>query len=202
MHGFIVFGICFSLLAYVWYLHYRFFRRYGLENPWTVTLNCALLFFVLFYIYPLKFLFTAAFSAQQFSVSEGRLLYGIFGIGYAAVFSVFALLYRHAWRLRAELELTPIETLRTRQSLVDQVVLASFGLISGLLAQVMPPRGIGLAGVVYFACPFTSPGRGITGANGSVCCRPEPGRPAGILRNPCPTSSEPPLAPIRTPCEL
>jgi uncharacterized membrane protein len=153
MHGFIVFGICFSLLAYVWYLHYRFFRRYGLENPWTVTLNCALLFFVLFYIYPLKFLFTAAFSAQQFSVSEGRLLYGIFGIGYAAVFSVFALLYRHAWRLRAELELTPIETLRTRQSLVDQVVLASFGLISGLLAQVMPPRGIGLAGVVYFAVP-------------------------------------------------
>ena len=47
MHGFIVFGICFTLLAYVWFMHYRFFRRYGLENPWTVILNCALLFFVL-----------------------------------------------------------------------------------------------------------------------------------------------------------
>src|SRR3984957_16687091 len=44
MPGFIVFGICFSPLAYVWYMHYRFFRRYGLENSWTVTLNCALLF--------------------------------------------------------------------------------------------------------------------------------------------------------------
>jgi len=154
MHGFIVFGICFSLLAYVWFMHYRFFRRYGLENPWTVILNCALLFFVLFYVYPLKFLFTAAFSEQQFSVAEGRLLYGIFGAGYAAVFSVFALLYWHAWRVRKELELTPVETLRTRQSLIDQIALACFGLFSALLAQVMPPRGVELAGFVYFGVPL------------------------------------------------
>jgi uncharacterized membrane protein len=161
MHGFIVFGICFSLLAYVWFMHYRFFRRYGLENPWTVTLNCALLFFVLFYVYPLKFLFTAAFSQQQFSIPEGRLLYGIFGIGYGAVFSVFALLYWHAWRLRTELELDPIEQLRTRQSLIDQIVLASFGLFSALLAQLMPARGVGLAGFLYFAVPvyFACSGR-------------------------------------------
>jgi uncharacterized membrane protein len=154
MHAFIVFGICFSLLAYVWYMHYRFFRRYGLENPWTVTLNCALLFFVLFYVYPLKFLFSAAFSDQQFSVSEGRLLYGIFSIGYAAVFGVFALLYWHAWRVRTELALDPIETLRTRQSLIDQLVLACLGLFSALLAQVMPPRAVQLAGFVYFAVPL------------------------------------------------
>jgi uncharacterized membrane protein len=161
MHGFIVFGICFSLLAYVWYMHYRFFRRYGLENPWTVTLNCALLFFVLFYVYPLKFLFSAAFSEQQFSVGEGRLLYSIFGIGYAAVFAVFALLYWHAWRVRAELELDPIEALRTRQSLTDQMVLAGLGLFSALLAQLLPPRSVEFAGFVYFSVPlyFTWSGR-------------------------------------------
>jgi uncharacterized membrane protein len=154
MHGFIVFGVCFSLLAYVWYMHYRFFRRYGLENPWTVTLNCALLFFVLFYVYPLKFLFTAAFSKQQFDVVEVRLLYSIFGLGYAAVFSVFALLYWHAWRVRAELELDPLETMRTRQSLIDQTALATIGLFSALLAQIMPPRGAAFAGFVYFAVPL------------------------------------------------
>jgi uncharacterized membrane protein len=154
MHGFVVFGICFSLLAYVWYMHYRFFRRYGLENPWTVTLNCALLFFVLFYVYPLKFLFTAAFSDQQFSDAEGRLLYGIFSVGYAAVFSVFALLYWHAWGVRAELELTTLETLRTRKSLIDQVALACIGLLSALLAQVIPARDVNVAGYVYFAVPF------------------------------------------------
>jgi uncharacterized membrane protein len=154
MHGFIVFGICFTLLAYVWFMHYRFFRRYGLENPWTVILNCALLFFVLFYVYPLKFLFTAAFSDQQFSLAEGRMLYGIFSVGYAAVFSVFALLYWHAWRFRAELELDPIETLRTRQSLIDQMALAGIGLFSALLSQILPPRELQLAGIVYFAVPL------------------------------------------------
>ena len=188
MHAFLVFGICFSLLAYVWYMHYRFFRRYGLENPWTVALNCALLFFVLFYVYPLKFLFTAAFSQQQVSVAEGRLLYGIFGIGYAAVFCVFALLYWQAWRVRAELELDPIELLRTRQSLIDQIVLACLGLFSALPASPTSQ------------CPSTSPARGISGADESACCRPDPVRPAGILSIPCRTSFEPPLAPIRMPC--
>jgi uncharacterized membrane protein len=154
MHGFVVFGICFTLLAYVWFMHYRFFRRYGLESPWTVILNCALLFFVLFYVYPLKFLFSAAFSKQQFSVEEGRLLYTIFSIGYAAVFSVFALLYWHAWRVRAELELDPIETLRTRQSLIDQMALAGIGLLSAVLAQVMPPDSVSFAGLVYFTVPL------------------------------------------------
>src|SRR3954468_11492821 len=51
MRGFAAFGICFALLADVWFNHYRFFRRYGLQNPWAVFLNCVLLF----YVYPLKF---------------------------------------------------------------------------------------------------------------------------------------------------
>jgi hypothetical protein len=44
------------------------------------------------------------------------------------------------------LELTPIEMLRTRKSLIDQLALARVGLLSALLAQVLPPRGIGLTG--------------------------------------------------------
>jgi uncharacterized membrane protein len=31
----------FALLATVWYQHYRFFRRYALENPWAVLLTRA-----------------------------------------------------------------------------------------------------------------------------------------------------------------
>src|SRR5271167_2798365 len=62
MRGFAAFAVCFALLADVWYNHYRFFRRYGLQDPWTVFLNCVLLFFVLFYVYPLKFLFSTVFN--------------------------------------------------------------------------------------------------------------------------------------------
>src|SRR6185503_17853641 len=57
MRGFPAFAVCFALLAHIWSHHYRFFRRYGLQTPWANFLNCSLLFFVFFYVYPLKFLF-------------------------------------------------------------------------------------------------------------------------------------------------
>src|SRR3712207_3301326 len=58
MRGFFAFAVCFALLFSVWHDHYKFFRRYGLRDNFTVYLNAALLFIVLFYVYPLKFLFT------------------------------------------------------------------------------------------------------------------------------------------------
>lgn len=42
----------------IWLKHYRFFRRFGLYNTTTIWINAALLFVILFYVYPLKFLYT------------------------------------------------------------------------------------------------------------------------------------------------
>jgi uncharacterized membrane protein len=153
MHGFPAFGICFALLAYVWYQHYRFFRRYALENPWVVFLNCALLFFVLFYVYPLKFLFTAMFERPEIEAPEVRTLFTIWSLGYAAIFAVFALLYLHAWRIRAQLELTPLEAIRTRVSLLDQLAMVLIALLSTALARAMPDGYVGLAGSIYCIVP-------------------------------------------------
>ena len=58
MQGFIAFTLSFALLIWVWYNHYLFFRRYGLQDTYTIVLNAVLLFVILFYIYPLKFLAT------------------------------------------------------------------------------------------------------------------------------------------------
>src|SRR5215813_5661399 len=55
LRGFVVFGVCFTLLIVVWHEHYVFFRRYGLQDSATIWLNAALLFVMLFYVYPLKF---------------------------------------------------------------------------------------------------------------------------------------------------
>jgi uncharacterized membrane protein len=154
MHGFLAFGVCFALLANVWYEHYRFFRRYALENPWAVFLNCALLFFVLFYVYPLKFLFTAVFDHPQMQASEARALFMIFGFGYAAVFAVFALLYLHAWRLRAQLELNPVEQLRTWMSLTDEIAMVVIGVLSALLAYTLPEGAVGVTGCTYLLVPI------------------------------------------------
>jgi uncharacterized membrane protein len=154
MHGFFAFGICFTLLANVWYQHYRFFRRYALETPWVVFLNCALLFFVLFYVYPLKFLFAAVFDSSEISASEARALLTIWSLGYAAVFTVFTLLYLHAWRIRAQLELTQLEAMRTQVSLWDQFAMVFIALLSTVLARTMPDRYVGIAGSIYFIVPF------------------------------------------------
>src|SRR5215471_2112051 len=114
MRGFTAFAVCFSLLAHIWTHHYRFFRRYGLQTAWANFLNCALLFFVLFYVYPLKFLFNLTFrEGRQIGAGDIRTLFVIYGCGYAAVFLVFSLLYVHAWKRREELVLTALEGIRT-----------------------------------------------------------------------------------------
>jgi uncharacterized membrane protein len=154
MRGFFAFGVCFTLLANVWYQHYRFFRRYALESPWVVFLNCALLFFVLFYVYPLKFLFTEMFEHLEIDASEARALFTIWSLGYAAVFAVFALLYLHAWRIRAQLELTPLEAIRTRTSLLDHLAMVLVALLSTALARAMPDRYIEFAGYIYCIVPI------------------------------------------------
>src|SRR5262249_31078981 len=133
MRGFVAFGICFAILVWVWYQQYLYFRRYGLEDVTSIFLNSVLLFVVLFYIYPLKFLFRLLIdqlSGRSLVVpaADGRLepaivrsqvplLMEIYGAGFVAIFAVLALLYLHAYRKRAELALTPLEVFDTRESI-------------------------------------------------------------------------------------
>src|SRR5215813_10895042 len=49
MKGFVAFAICFAILVQVWYEHYIFSRRYGLQTLYTVFLNSVLIFVVLFF---------------------------------------------------------------------------------------------------------------------------------------------------------
>jgi uncharacterized membrane protein len=151
MRGFGAFGICFALLVDVWFNHYRYFRRYGLQDSWSVLLNCVLLFFVLFYVYPLKFLFVLLLSgAASIEAEQVRTLFIIYGLGYAAVFLVFALMYRHAWRKREMFDLNAIELLKTRHSMIDHIAMVIVGLVSALLAFSLPANLVGIAGYFYF----------------------------------------------------
>src|SRR5262245_629809 len=52
----IPFGLMFAMICWIWWEHNKFFRRYGLQDAYTAFLNSLLLFVVLFYVYPLKFL--------------------------------------------------------------------------------------------------------------------------------------------------
>jgi uncharacterized membrane protein len=154
MRGFPAFGICFALLAVVWYEHYRYFRRYGLETAVAVMLNCALLFCVLLYVYPLKFMFAAAIGRAPYPEGEIRTLFTIFGSGFTAISGVFWLLYLYAWSCRDELELTPLEQLRTQHSMMDQSAMALLGIVSILLARLGPSWILSMTPLIFFAIPI------------------------------------------------
>ena len=153
IRGLPAFAVTFFLVATIWYSQYTFFRRYGLGDLTTVILNLALLFVVLFYVYPLKFLFGLVFQPRADAIRDQDVptLFLIYGLGFAAVSLVLALLYFHAYRQRAELELTPWEAFVTRLSIADNLAVMCVGLLSAGLAQLVPaPYTSTIAGYVYF----------------------------------------------------
>jgi hypothetical protein len=144
LRGFLPFAACFAQLVLIWRTHYKFSRRYGLEDGYTVFLNVVLLFLVLFYVYPLKFLFTTLFAeitgaaTVNLTWHEGSMLMRIYAAGFGSVFFLFVLMYAHAYRLRRELGLNAIEVLETRFAMQENGVLALVGATSFAIAFKSP----------------------------------------------------------------
>lgn len=163
LKGFPPFALCFAILFLLWYEHHKFCRRYALEDRVTLLLTAVLLFVVLFYVYPLKFLFTMMvdswFGGTGFraipGVHQGRVLMIVYGAGVSAVYAVYAGLYANALRHREALELTVVERAMTRTSFRQNALFSSVGLISVALAALVRPQWIGLSGFTYFLfAPF------------------------------------------------
>ena len=171
MRGFGAFSICFTLLIVVWFNQYKFFRRYGLQDNLTVVLNLALLFVVLFYVYPLKFVFS--FLVSEFTGQGARVrlpngtvttmvensdqvatLMLIFGLGYVAVFGLFVLLFLHAYRNRNKLELNELEVFDTRTDIQESALNAGIGCVSLAFAIFAGRRAAPLSGMTYLLCPL------------------------------------------------
>src|SRR5690606_25563506 len=55
LSGMGAFALGFLALVLLWAVHNAYFRRYALEDGWTIALNACLLFVILFYVFPLKF---------------------------------------------------------------------------------------------------------------------------------------------------
>ena len=166
MRGFLAFAVTFAMLFHVWLTQYKFFRRYGLNDNFTIWMTAFLLFVVLFYVYPLKFVWTMITNVVLgfgFAVetSAGRvepvvragqmpLLLVVYALGFAAVFAIFALMYWHAYRKRRELDLNDLEIFDTRTLLQENVLMAAVGLVSACLALTDTRLGPPLAGLSYW----------------------------------------------------
>ena len=159
MHGFVSFGVCFALLLMIWHAQYIYFRRYALDDKTSFMLNAVLLFVVAFYVYPLKFLFTtflngitgyretdaAGHVIQAMQRTDWRPLMEIYSAGFIALYVIFALLYWHAYRLRGELDLSPMEIYETRGVVQENVLMIGIGVLALILAFLNLPQFSGLS---------------------------------------------------------
>ncbi len=103
---------------------------------------------MLFFVFPLKFLFSIAVSNVHLLPEQLRILFTNYGLGFTAVFLILALLYANAYRQRAKLELNILEAFDTVSDIWGNLSIAAVGLGSVALAQF--PVTIKLAGFSYF----------------------------------------------------
>jgi len=178
MYGFLGFVLATMVIFMFWNEHYEFFLRYGLEDSKTKFLNFIFLFLVLFYVYPLKFLFnvlgtlmtllisnlfndqSAAHALKVEEFKENMILsnqdwFGLligYGIGLILIYLVFYLLYKNALKFKNELELNELEVFETKVSLYSFAAMAIIPVLSIILLFILPDQYQYFAGMIY--CSF------------------------------------------------
>lgn len=177
---------CFALILTIWHTHHVFFRRYDLQDSWTVFLNAVLLLLVLVFIYPLKFmadfvvtLFTGGYESSAsiqavITVEQVAHLYLIYGVFFIAVQLVFALLYAHALKHRDAIELDLTERAYTRYEIEMALGITGLTLLIILAAYVLPNpyapmsgMAFSLIGAIAFVCRMNARRRISAGAPGA-----------------------------------
>ena len=147
MWGFFGFGFTFFGMTCIWYNNFKFHRRFGLEDGYTIFLNSMMIFMVLFYIYPLKFMAQIVINflllknsfGIEFDIGfEGNVdmnsLFIIYGMGIFLIWFVLGLMYLHAYNKRKILELDEKELEITTGNILANFIVCLVALFSVLLA--------------------------------------------------------------------
>ncbi|MGA7296469.1 MAG: TMEM175 family protein [Rhodanobacteraceae bacterium] len=143
-----------TLLMVFWNGHHRWSRRYGLDDGSTIVLSCVLVFTVLVFVYPLRFMvsavtgFTASLTGLPVGpdartlgiagVEDVNQMFVIYGIGFMSMSIAITLLNLHAWRRRDALDLNPFERVETRFELGKWGIMFLAGLLSTATAAAFP----------------------------------------------------------------
>lgn len=164
----------FAILAMFWQAHHRFSRRFGLEDTTIVFASMLLVAATLFYVYPLRMVmsaamgfFTGGWAPSEFKVQdflEFRLIFVIYGVGFAILAAIIAWMNLHALRKAGALQLDAAERLAARSEVTLNVVLITCATASVAVALLIPPH-IGwmqaLPGAIYGLLGIAMPILGI-----------------------------------------
>ena len=161
MWGFCGFAVTFFALIAIWYNTFKFHRRFGMEDGYTIFLSTVLIFVVLFYIYPLKFMAQIIINMMilknslgvEFDVGfVGKVdtshLFIVYGIGAFFIWFILGLMYLHAYNKREILELDNNELLITTNAIVANFIVSFVAIISIILIIIKMEY---LSGWIYFS---------------------------------------------------
>jgi uncharacterized membrane protein len=175
LRGVPAFLVSATMLMMFWWAHHEWSRRYGMDDRRTFVLSCALVFTVLVYVYPLRFMFGLMFawlgnmagielgsSAGVGSYADVNTMFALYGIGFTAMSTAILLLNLHAWRHRDALELDALERHETRATIGAWLILTATGVLSTLLAVLLPPAFVGMPGWAYALLAIIMPAYGRT----------------------------------------
>lgn len=154
------FAICFAILVMCWYYNFLFHRRYGIEDFPITILNSILMFLVVFYVYPLKFLYAFMFSQAETTITREQvpLLMYMYSGGFVAIFANLLVMYAYAYVKRVGLELSPNEIILTKMKLSELSIYVFVGSLSILLVAIL--NSAASAGLIY--C-MIGPAQGVNG---------------------------------------
>lgn len=170
VRGIPAFGLSCALLFLFWYGHWNWSRRYGLEDLPSIVLSFLLVFVMLCYVYPMKYvnsIFVAWVTDGQLnqealvgSIAELYSIFTIYGIGFVALCTTIILLYLLAWKKRHELGLDEAERFITRSEIGSWSILAAVGTLSILMGLFAPHNLLAVPGWAYMLLPVVMPAYG------------------------------------------
>lgn len=145
LSGFLSFGISFFALILIWKVHYNFFRRTDYVDNWVIAFNMFLLFVVLYFVYPLKFLANLPFMGKPISVDDFSTLFQLYSLGFSLMFLCITLMYGRAGFKTTEAA--------SRNKLIFYMrhfgIFVFMGIVSILLATFKIGLIFALPGIIY-----------------------------------------------------
>jgi uncharacterized membrane protein len=157
LKGVPAFAASFAITVAFWHGHYRWSRRFGLEDGWSVVLSLVLVFLML----------SGALNSisggwlpselEITTLSHVRSFFVLYGLAFALMSGVLLALNAHVLRLETTPPLGFTERLAARIEIEVWAILAAMGAISALLATLLPPRLVSVSVWLYAALMVIMP---------------------------------------------
>jgi uncharacterized membrane protein len=163
VNGALPFFATVTILFLLWYQQYIFFRHYGMNDFVTILLNLVYLAVIVFYLYPLKFLFSLLLSSwtgvNLFPRALGKTIITpeqfpqlviLYSLGYFVIWMLLYVMHHRAAHFSARLQLNKYEILYTMKERRGALMNAIIGALASLIAWL----GVDwLSGICYLLIP-------------------------------------------------